>query len=53
MVFTMAAQNDHEPDDITSFVTASHYVIGAGETLQELQVNGQWLRTDDPVDVQR
>lgn len=53
MVFTMAAHNDHEPAEITSFVTATHYVIGAGETVEELQVNGQWLRTDEPVDVRR
>ncbi|MEF8781796.1 MAG: hypothetical protein V5A39_14075 [Haloarculaceae archaeon] len=47
------SHNDQDSAEIASFVTASHYVIGAGETVQELQMNGKWLRTDDPVDVRR
>jgi hypothetical protein len=41
-----------EPD-VSSFSTSDSYVVGAGETLDELQANGQWIKTTDPVDVRQ
>jgi hypothetical protein len=29
------------------------FVIGAGETVSQAQVSGEWLTTDSPVDVTR
>lgn len=39
--------------DLTSFITARYYVVGGGETMSEIEANGEWLATDDPVDVRR
>lgn len=37
--------------EFTSFVTADYYIVGAGESLDEIQANGEWLAVDEPVDV--
>jgi hypothetical protein len=42
-----------ENADLTTFVTARYYVVGDGETVDEIQSNGRWLGIDDPVEVQR
>lgn len=49
----MAGSSHNDSGNLTSFVTANHYVIGAGETIEEIQVSGEWVKTDDPVDVRR
>lgn len=39
--------------DVTVFVTADHYIVGAGETMEEVSARGEWVMTQDPVDVRR
>ena len=39
--------------DVTAFVSGTHYVVGAGETMDAVQTRGEWLATDDPVEVRR
>jgi len=41
------------PTNATVFVTAEQYVIGTGETIDELQATGEWLATEAPVEVRR
>lgn len=38
---------------LTAFVTTEHYVVGVGETIDQLQASGEWLATDEPADVRR
>lgn len=47
-------QYDSQTDaDLTTFVTDGYYILGAGETVDEVTTNGEWLLTDDPVEVRR
>lgn len=39
--------------DLTTFVTDGYYILGAGETVDEVTTSGEWLLTDDPVEVRR
>lgn len=43
-----ASENETE---FTSFATAEYYIVGAGESLNELQATGEWLAVEEPVDV--
>ena len=49
----MAEKPHHTPEqtDLTVFITAEYYIIGAGETVDEIQESGEWLATDNPRDV--
>lgn len=40
-----------ESETLTAFVTSQYYIIGAGESLDEVQSTGEWLATDDPITV--
>ena len=35
------------------FITTEHYVVGAGESIDEIQASGRWLATSEPVEVKR
>jgi len=41
-----------EPEAV-SFVTAEHYIVGAGESVEEVRDSGKWIATDAPVDPRR
>lgn len=50
----MMVERFHASEDeieFTSFVTDDYFIVGAGESLDELQTSGEWLAVDDPVDV--
>jgi hypothetical protein len=50
------ADRQHDPRtdaDLTTFVTDGCYVLGAGETAEEVTASGEWLLTDTPVEVRR
>lgn len=36
-----------------SFSTTNCFVVGAGETLDEIQASGQWLKAANPVEIRR
>lgn len=43
---------DHQDNDqITTFITSRRYVVGVGETLDDVQTSGEWIATENPVDV--
>jgi len=47
-------QHDSRTDaDLTTLVTDGYYIIGTGETVDEMTTSGEWLLTDDPVEVRR
>lgn len=52
---TMSDNRNTAPEttSLTAFSNAEAFVVGAGETIDELQSNGQWIKTTDPVDVQQ
>jgi len=37
---------------IREFQRGGQFVLGAGEELDDLQANGEWLSTDNPVDLE-
>jgi hypothetical protein len=45
------SRNIPQEADPTAFVTREYYVLGAGETVTDVRTSGQWLATDDPVEV--
>lgn len=47
------SRTSSDETDCTTFVTARYYVIGCGETISDLEASGEWLVTDDPVDIRR
>jgi hypothetical protein len=38
---------------LTAFLTAEYFLLGAGESIPQLQDSGAWLATDDPAEVRR
>lgn len=42
---------DTAETDITTFVTANYYIVGVGDTVDEAQATGEWVATENPVDV--
>lgn len=50
------ADRSHDPGqktDFTTFITSQYYIVGAGETVDEIRDTGKWIATDGPVDVRR
>lgn len=50
------ADRTHDSQDAidpTAFVSSYYYIVGVGETIDDVQVSGEWIATDSPVDVCR
>jgi len=42
-----------EPTRLTTFTSQEYVIVGAGETIDEIQLSGEWLKTDTIVEVRR
>jgi hypothetical protein len=49
----MAEKSYRAPGEthLTAFITTEYFLLGAGETISQLQASGEWLATDDPAEV--
>ena len=48
-----SSKEPEEPSEAVPFVTAEHYIVGAGESVEEIRDSGKWIATDAPVDPRR
>jgi hypothetical protein len=47
------SHDSREAVDPTAFVSPYYYIVGVGETIDDVQVTGEWVAIDSPVEVNR
>jgi len=47
------SKEPEDPSEAVPFVTAEHYIVGVGDSVEEIRENGRWIATDAPVDPRR
>lgn len=47
----METSNTAKQPELTVFVVGEHYIVGAGESIDEIQKNGEWLAAEEIAEV--
>lgn len=47
----MDSSKTSRQSELTTFVSGDYYILGAGETIDDIQKNGEWLAVENPMDV--